>query len=124
MENELKSRVYALCDEHNSILRIEGEYTLPKNLDNWVLLEEGEPCDRLNLAQTHYISGALLEEHGIPLYTVENGEVVRRTDAMVKEDIAAIPEGVEEPTQEDRMDVLEGAILELAAMLAEVERND
>lgn len=101
---EDKSRVYALLDEHNSILRIEGEYTLPVDLSDWVLIDEGEPCDKRNLAQTHFIEGSLFEEHGIPLYKVENGEVVRRTDAMIEEDIANVVEHVAEPTQLDRIE--------------------
>lgn len=52
---ETKSRVYILVDENNYITRIEGEYSLPSDLSGWILIEEGTPCDRLNLAQTHYL---------------------------------------------------------------------
>ena len=48
------SRVYIKTDDHGRVIQCEGEYTRPNNLDGWVLIEEGPPCDRLNLAQTHY----------------------------------------------------------------------
>ena len=55
------SRVYIKTDDQGRIIRCEGEYTLPSNLDGWVLIEEGPPCDRLNLAQTHYFEGGLYQ---------------------------------------------------------------
>lgn len=39
------------------MLRLEGEYSLPADLTGWTLIEEGVPCDRLNLAQSHYLDG-------------------------------------------------------------------
>ena len=32
------------------------------------LIEEGEPCDRLNLAQSHYLDGPLYDDQGRPRY--------------------------------------------------------
>ena len=57
-----KSRVYIRTDDHVRITRCEGEYTLPSDLDGWILIEEGQPCDRLNLAQSHYFDGGTEEE--------------------------------------------------------------
>lgn len=63
-----KSRVYVLCDEAGRVLRLEGEYSLPSDLTGWTLIEEGEPCDRLNLAQSHYLDGPLYDYQGRPRY--------------------------------------------------------
>ena len=79
------SRVYIKTDDQGRIIRCEGEYTLPSNL-------EGPPCDRLNLAQTHYFEGGLYTDDGIPRYKLEDGQTAARTDEEIEEDRAALPE--------------------------------
>lgn len=86
------SRVYIKTDDQGRIIRCESEYTLPSNLDGWVLIEEGPPCDRLNLAQTHYFEGGLYTDDGIPRYKLEDGQTAARTDEEIEEDRAALPE--------------------------------
>lgn len=86
------SRVYIKTDDQGRIIRCEGEHTLPSNLDGWVLIEEGPPCDRLNLAQTHYFEGGLYTDDGIPRYKLEDGQTAARTDEEIEEDRAALPE--------------------------------
>lgn len=63
-----KSRVYILPDEAGRVLRLDVEYSLPADLTGWILIEEGEPCDRLNLAQSHYLDGPLYDYQGRPRY--------------------------------------------------------
>lgn len=63
-----KSRVYILTDEAGRVLRLEGEYSLPTDLTGWTLIEEGPACDRLNLAQSHYLNGPLYDYQGRPRY--------------------------------------------------------
>lgn len=92
-----KSRVYILLDEQNRIIRIEGEYSLPADLTGWVLIEEGASCDRLNLAQSHYLDGGLYTMQGIPRYKYEGGVCVLRSEAEIAEDVAALPKP--EPSQ-------------------------
>lgn len=103
MEN--KSRVYITIDEENRITRIEGEYSLPSNLDGWILIEEGEPCDRLNLAQSHYLEKGLTTDDGIYQYKYENEEVTERTQKEIDADKQAIPVV---PTQ---METLEAQVM-------------
>ncbi len=74
--DEFKSRVYILVDNDNYITRLEGEYSLPSDLDGWILIEEGDACDRLNLAQTHYLKKSITDEEGNYNYKYVNGEVV------------------------------------------------
>ena len=97
-----KSRVYILLDAQNRITRIEGEYSLPADLTGWVLIEEGAPCDRLNLAQSHYLDGGLYTMQGIPRYKYEGGACVLRSEAEIAADRDALPKP--QPSQLDRVE--------------------
>lgn len=111
MENiETKSRVYVLLDEQGRVTRIEGEYSLPADLDGWTLIEEGEPCDRLNLAQSHYLDPPLYTEDGLLAWKYEDGELALRTDEELDAERAARPAPEVPPTN-----------AELAAGLASVQ---
>lgn len=63
-----KSRVYILTDAAGRVMRLEGEYSLPADLTGWTLIEEEPACDRLNLAQSHYLNGPLYDYQGRPRY--------------------------------------------------------
>lgn len=89
-----KSRVYVLTDAQGRITRIEGEYTLPADLTDWVLVEEDAPCDRLNLAQTHYLDKPLYTQDGVMRYKLEEGKVVERTAEEIEADKAKLPKPV------------------------------
>lgn len=93
-----KSRVYVLTDSESRVLRLEGEYSLPDDLTGWVLIDEGEPCDRLNLAQSHYLDKPLYDG-AIPRYKLVDGKAVERTAEEIEADKAALPKP--EPTAED-----------------------
>lgn len=73
---EMKSRVFIWVNDDNFITRLEGEYSLPEDLSGAILIEEGEPCDRLNLAQTHYLEKPLINDEGEYNYKYINGEIV------------------------------------------------
>ena len=88
-----KSRVYVLTDAQGRITRIEGEYTLPADLTDWVLVEEGAPCDRLNLAQTHYLDKPLYDG-AVLRYKLVDGKVVERTTEEIEADKAKLPKPV------------------------------
>ena len=96
-----KSRVYALTDAQGRITRIEGEYTLPADLTDWVLVEEGASCDRLNLAQTHYLDKPLFTQDGVMRYKLEGGKVVERTAEEIEADKAKLPKPVIPKTNAD-----------------------
>ena len=86
MEFELKSRVYIKVDDQDRITRCEGEYTLPSDLTDWILIEESPPCDRLNLAQSHYFDGGLYTMDGIPRYRWDGKQAVERTEEELESD--------------------------------------
>lgn len=99
--NNPKSRVYILIDTKNRILRLEGEYSLPTDLTNWIKIDEGYG-DKYNLAQSHYLEGGLYTQDGLPRYKYENNTIVLRTEAELSTDRANVPEPA--PTQLDRVE--------------------
>lgn len=83
-----KSKVYIQTDTEGRILRCEGEYTLPSDLTGWILIEAGAPCNRLNLAQSHYFEGGLYTMDGIPRYRWDGTQAVERTNEELEKDRA------------------------------------
>lgn len=104
-----KSRVFILIDDNNRVTRIEGEYTLPQDLTDWILIDEGYG-DKYNLAQSNYLNKPLMTEDGIYQYKYENGEVVERTAEKIVADREAVPIV---PTQ---MEQLESQVFYTAVM--------
>ena len=105
MEFEMKSRVYIRTDEQGRITRCEGEYTLPSDLTDWILIDEGEPCDKRNLAQSHYFEGGLYTTDGIPRYRWDGSAAVLRTEEELEADRAARP--APPPSTNERIAILE-----------------
>ena len=101
MEFEMKSHVYIRTDEQGRITRCEGEYTLPADLDGWTLIEEGPPCDRLNLAQSHYFEGGLYTMDGIPRYEWTGEAAVLRSEDAIEQDRASVAQPEQPPTQQE-----------------------
>ena len=91
MEFEMKSHVYIKVDEQGRIARCEGEYTLPSDLTDWILIDEGAPCDKRNLAQSMYFDGGLYTMDGIPRYRLDGSAAVLRTEEELEADRAALP---------------------------------
>lgn len=87
-----KSRVYILTDEAGRVLRLEGEYSLPADLTGWTLIEEGAPCDRLNLAQSHFLPKPLWTEDGFCRYKLADGEIVERSEEELEAEREELPE--------------------------------
>ena len=110
MEFEMKSHVYILTDEQGRINRCEGEYTLPSDLDGWILIDEGEPCDKRNLAQSHYFDGGLYTMDGIPRYKWDGSAAVLRTEEELEADRAARP--APPPTTDERITILEEQLVQ------------
>nr|DAG87282.1 MAG TPA: hypothetical protein [Herelleviridae sp.] len=96
-----KSRVYVLLNEQNMVTRLEGEYSLPSDLTNWTLIDEGYG-DKFSLAQSHYLDKPLYTHEGLYRYKLQNGKIVKRTEAELSADRANIPEPA--PTQLDRVE--------------------
>ena len=96
------SRVYVLPDQRGCITRIEGEYSLPVDLTGWVLVDQGASCDRLNLAQSHYLDEGLYTDDGILRWKLADGACLLRSDEEIAADLAASP--AEAPSRMDRVE--------------------
>lgn len=92
-----KSRVYVQTDSESRVLRLEGEYSLPANLDGWTKIDEGNG-DKYALAQSHYLAKSLFDG-AVLRYKLVAGKVVERTADEIEADKAALPKP--EPTAED-----------------------
>lgn len=84
-----KSRVYVLLDSESRVLRLEGEYSLPADLDGWTKIDEGYG-DRFALAQSHYLALPLYDG-AVPRYKLVDGKVVERTTEEIEADKAKLP---------------------------------
>lgn len=104
-----KSRVYVLLNKNNTIARLEGEYSLPNDLTNWIKIDKGYG-DKYNLAQSHYLAKPLYTQDGIPQYKLDNGVVTPRTEDEIESDRSNLPQPEIQPTNKELMD----AILELS----------
>lgn len=85
MESISVSKVYVLTDGKARILRCEGGYTTPSNLEGWTQIDEGTG-DRYNLCQSNYFDGGLYTEDGIPRYKLVDGQPVERTEEEIQAD--------------------------------------
>lgn len=99
------SKVYVRTDSASRILRCEGGYTTPANLDGWTKIDEGTG-DRYNLCQSHYFTGGLYTQDGIPRYKLVDGKPVERTEEEIQADREALPEP--EPTLYELFNILLG----------------
>ena len=97
---EMKSKVYVLVDEDGRILRCDGGYTTPTNLDGWVQIDEGNG-DKFNLCQSHYFESGLYTDDFIPKYKLVDGKVVERTAEEIEADRAAVPAPA--PTEQEML---------------------
>lgn len=125
-----KSRVYVLLDSESRVLRLEGEYSLPADLTDWIKVDEGYG-DRYALAQSHYL-GKSLYDGEVLRYKFVDGKVVERTAEEIEADKAKLPKPVVPKTlseleaenkllraqisaQSSRSDFIEDCIAEMAA---------
>ena len=91
MDEITLSSVYIQTDESGRIIRCDGGYTTPADLNGWTKIDEGTG-DRFNLCQSHYFEDGLYTEDGIPRYKLEDGHPVERTDAEIEADRVPILE--------------------------------
>lgn len=94
--DDFRSHVYIVTDADGRVIQIEGEYSLSNiyNLDKAILIEEGEPCDRLNHAQNAYLNKPLRTDDGICQYKYTDGEIVERTETEIEADRKALIQGL------------------------------
>ncbi len=104
--------VYVRVDDAGRITAINSDAFLP-DTTGWTRIDEGYG-DRYHHAQGNYLPGPLLDERGIPRFRLADGRAVERTQAEMDADYTP-PAPI--LTAEERMDQIEAAMMELAAML-------
>lgn len=85
MDEITLSSVYIKTDESGRIIRCDGGYTTPADLNGWTKIDEGTG-DRFNLCQSHYFEDGLYAEDGIPRYKLVDGAPVLRTEEEIQAD--------------------------------------
>ena len=101
-------KVYIKIDTANRIISVNSSAFL-QDTTGWIGIDEGNG-DRYHHAQGNYFDKPLLEDHGIPVYKLENGLAVERTQAEIDADIASLPVPEPQPT-----------VAELQAKVVELE---
>lgn len=84
------SKVYALTDDSGRILRVDGGYTTPDDLNGWVLIDEGNG-DRYNLCQSHYLPSSLMTDDGIYRWKLVSRKPVLRSESEIDADRRVMP---------------------------------
>ncbi|MBO5568401.1 MAG: hypothetical protein J6A79_05650 [Clostridia bacterium] len=112
--------IFVRTDAENRILEIRNEKTLEQASfyvggNPWKKLDEG--CGWRYSEPESYLDSGLINDQGIPLYRVSGRRVVRRTDEEIAADAKAAGLDI---TQEQRIEALEEALAEMAAMLAAI----
>lgn len=91
------SKVYVKVDANSRVVRCEGGYTTPNNLEGWIQIDEGIG-DRYNLCQSQYFDGGLYTSDGIPRYKLQDGKPVQRTEEELQADRATLVSYIPSPT--------------------------
>lgn len=104
--------VYVRMDDAGRILAINSSAFLT-DTDGWTKIDEGYG-DRYHHAQGNYLPGPLMDDRGVYRYKLEDGEAVERTAEEMDADYTP---PVPVLTAEARMDEIEAAMMELAAMM-------
>ena len=97
-------KVLVRVDDAGRVVEINSSAFIT-NTDGWVEIDSGWG-DRYHHAQGNYLESPLIDERGLFLYKLENGQVVKRSAAEVEADYKPQPTA---PTQEERLAALEDA---------------
>ena len=105
-------RVYVRTDEAGRITAVNSDEFL-QDTSQWIQIDKGYG-DRYRHAQGNYFPLPIRDERGIYRYKLEDGKAVPRSMEEMEGDYA--PPG-KVPTTKERMDEIETAMMELAAMI-------
>lgn len=114
--SEDEYKVYVRVDKAGRVVDINSSAFLPEP-ENWYCIDQGVG-DRYHHAQGNYLPTPLMDARGVYAWKLADGQVVRRTQAEMDEDAEAQAHMVQE-TLSARLDEVEAALMELAAMTAE-----
>lgn len=77
--------VYIRVDDAGRVVNINSSAFL-SNVEGWVEIDRGAG-DRYQHAQGNYMPGPLFNSNGIPIYKLETGKIVNRTDEEMMADV-------------------------------------
>ena len=97
-------KVLVRVDDAERVVEINSSAFIT-NTGGWVEIDSGWG-DKFHHAQGNYLESPLIDERGLFLYKLENGQVVKRSAAEVEADYKPQPVA---PTQEERLAALEDA---------------
>ena len=100
----LPYKVLVRVDDARRVVEINSS-TFITDMNGWMEIDSGWG-DRFHHAQGNYLESPLIDERGLFLYKLENGQVVKRSAAEVEADYKPQPIA---PTQEERLAALEDA---------------
>lgn len=104
-------KIYVKTDVESRITAVNSAAWI-NDLANWTEIDDGDG-DKYFHAQTGYFPLPLTDDNGIYRYKLVDGAAVERTAEEMAADLAAIPEPPYQPTDDERLDALEAAVLEL-----------
>ena len=97
-------KVLVRVDDAGRVVEINSD-AFVEDADGWTEIDSGWG-DKFHHAQGNYLESPLIDERGLFLYKLENGQVVKRSAAEVEADYKPQPTA---PTQEERLTALEDA---------------
>ena len=77
--------VYIRVDDTGRVVNINSSAFL-SNVDGWVEIDRGTG-DRYQHAQGNYMPGPIFNHDGIPIYKLEMGKIVNRTEEEMRADV-------------------------------------
>ena len=104
--------VYVRTDDAGRVTAINSDAFLA-DVTGWTQIDEGYG-DRCHHAQGNYLPGPLWDDRSVCRYKLVDGQVVKRTQAEMDADYTP---PVPVLTAEQRMDEIEAAMMELAALM-------
>ena len=97
-------KVLVRVDDAGRVVEINSSAFIT-DMNGWTEIDSGWG-DKYHHAQGNYLESPLIDERGLFLYKLENGQVVKRSAAEVEADYRPQPFA---PTQEERLAALEDA---------------
>lgn len=110
------NKVYVKVDDAGRITAVNSDEFL-SSLEGWIEIDGGYG-DKYRLAQNNYFSNPLSDDRGLFNYKLVDGKPQQRTEAEIEADY--VPPVVL-PTQQERIEELEMALIELASLIGGVE---
>ena len=105
--------VYIRVDDAGRVVSINSNAFLP-NVEGWVEIDRGRGT-RYQHAQGNYMPGPIFNSEGIPVYKLEMGKIVNRSEDEMRAD--ALPK---EKTAFERLAKVEDALNRITELLAKL----